>query len=730
MKNIEGFNRITTVIMNWGLCLTVFAVPLFFDWFQRSYAVFDLNKSVLFRLLLDIVCILWLISTALIGHFSLPRVKKILYSLIILVLTFGISTFFSEYISTSLWGTYERQQGLYNIIHYLVLFFLILALLKTREDIKRFLWALIISASLISAYGLLQFFNYDFLRWSEDMGRIFGSFGQPNFFGHYLSVLFPLTLYAAFFLVKRWWGRLLLFLLAVAELICLYGTYSRSAWIAILVVGFIAMVWFCVHFKKTWLALLMSAAAIALIVAMAIPSARIAVLDRLADYNVRGLQRFATTFDASSGTTKIRLIYWKSAWSAFERAPLERKLIGYGPDNLTGVFVSYYYPEMAYYEQINSFPDRAHNSLLDDLLQFGVVGLLTLSSLIGFIMFRLLRYIRSSEIASDRYLAFSLATALAIYFLNNLFSFSLTSLNVVLWSLLGLSVVLTTPERVTIRLGFFQPLSRYILAVAGIVFLSLLWYSFSFRALVADTYYMKVKKAEARLNCREVVDNMEKVLDWYWPSSFYQRIYLFHNINCFSAASTDESRQAFADNLISQANRLSVKPDFYTKTDLAHTYSILGYYISRDYYIQASSYYEELIATNPSFTGPYQDYGRLRLWQAKFSEALEIFNRGLSVIPDPEKSPDEYRRTVLNNQKATFYDLIGLVYYEQAKFNEAKEWYEKALESNPKQFSSLEKLARIYRELGDNKMALMYARRAAVLDPENEAIKILIDALR
>ena len=68
----------------------------------------------------------------------------------------------------SLWGSYERQQGLLTCATYLVLFLLTATSLCTYRQVKRLWRALVWGSAPVVAYGLVQAAGLDPLDWQTD----------------------------------------------------------------------------------------------------------------------------------------------------------------------------------------------------------------------------------------------------------------------------------------------------------------------------------------------------------------------------------------------------------------------------------------------------------------------------------------------------------------------------------------------------------------------------------
>lgn len=764
--NQERFSRICFRLTEWSLAVIVFFIPIYFAWFHENYTVFDLNKSVALHLLLTLGLVSWLLSISFSGRAAGAVRAKVMWLVIAAGGLFTVSALFSLHPDISVWGSYERQQGLYNLLYYLLLFCLIGVVIHTRQQMERLLVALLAGAAIVSLYGALQLVGWDFLRWAESgADRVFSTFGQPNFLGHYLIVALPLTIYGFFWISRKPWAKILFIILALLETITLIFTYSRSAWLGGLAAAVGLIFWIVIRQKKFIVAWSLGIIILGSAFVLSFNGVRQGIVNHVSDKEVFGIYRLVSILDTESGSNQIRLNYWKAAVQDFQDASWPRKLFGYGPDVQASVYVRDYQPQWAYYERINSFPDRAHNIILDILLQFGLTGLIVLGALSGIIITDLLRRTWRETDRNAYWFGVSLLVALAAYGVNNLFSFSLTAMSVVFWTLLAIAALAGNNFKAKeVAINFFQPLSRLLLTLSLALFLLVIFYTENIRFMVADYYYMQVKKAEARQDCRAVMDNLENVLEWYPSNHYYERAYIHHGTNCFSAASTAEAKTALARNLLEQAESIpDDRKQYYTLIDLAHVYSILGYYMDEKYYATAEAYYQELIRLSPAITVNYQDYGRMKLWQGKYSEAIRLFHEGIAAAPDLEKAPAGEHGDAIARQVAYFHDLIGLALYEQRDFNKALVSYKQAITIDPAMASSYKKIADIYyeqenfpeairynkagyeleprssvwplglailyKEQGDKKTALAYAREAQALDTENARIAELVKEL-
>jgi len=445
--------------------------------------------------------------------------------------------------------------------------------------------------------------------------------------------------------------------------------------------------------------------------------------------------RVKSAFDLRGGSNRIRLYYWQAAWQEFKEASRFRKLIGYGPETLADIFVKHYRPEWGIYEEINTFPDRSHNAFFDVVLQFGLAGLIFFSLFLGYIFVAAFRYLKKSTLAKESWLVIFLLAALAGYFTNNLLSFSLTVGYVCFYLILALLAVIIFPE-FPCRPGgkareFFRPVSLVLIWLSLLFLGVILVYYYNLAVWRADYYYMKARKAEAKKDCRQVLDNMEKAAALNPISTFYKERYIYHNLNCFEAVASKESQLDLYNNVLSMANSIGPREHgFYTLTHIAHAESLFGYYIDPAYYGGAEEDYGRLIKMSPFITTTYEDLGRMKLWQKDYEAALVSFNKAAAVFPDLS-SPflNNEHKEEIKSEKVHLFEMMGLTAGFKEDWNKALDYYQQALEFNPHYLPLYKEIADVYYKEGDLDSAIFYNERGYRLNPKDYAWPLSLSLL-
>ena len=114
---------------------------------------------------------------------------------LLLILVYLVSTAFSVVPTVSLLGSYQRLQGTYTTLSYIVVFFLMLQGLRTKQQFSRVITVAILVSFPIALYGLVQHFGLDPLPWGGNVtDRVASNMGNAIFVAAFLIMVVPLTL--------------------------------------------------------------------------------------------------------------------------------------------------------------------------------------------------------------------------------------------------------------------------------------------------------------------------------------------------------------------------------------------------------------------------------------------------------------------------------------------------------------------------------------------------------
>ncbi|MDD2482220.1 MAG: O-antigen ligase family protein, partial [Lutispora sp.] len=120
----------------------------------------------------------------------------------------------------------------------LALYFVIVNTLKTKSDFDKAMKIFIITAFILSIYGIMQYFTLGTtskawvdVNLNPDLEtRVVGTFGNPNVFAEYLEHILPVAI-TLVFVYRKWLNKIIMTLMASVMFICLILTFSRGGYL-------------------------------------------------------------------------------------------------------------------------------------------------------------------------------------------------------------------------------------------------------------------------------------------------------------------------------------------------------------------------------------------------------------------------------------------------------------------------------------------------------------------
>ncbi|MBN1640358.1 MAG: O-antigen ligase family protein [Anaerolineae bacterium] len=400
-------------------------------------SAFELPKAALLRALVLLAAPLAL-ARALEGGRARVRHPRWLSLTIAPALLFGLAQAAATLASTdpraSLWGAFERAQGLLTSLAYLGLYLFVATRLHTRAQVDRLLRALAWGSAPVVAYGLVQALGLDPLAWQTDAASpIVSTIGRANFLGSYLVLVAPLTAARAL-LERRWrWAYGLLFGLQV---LLLGLTQARAAWVGAGAAAAVGALTWAYATRSRRVAWATAAAVVLALILLGLLNWADGPLAALAD--LRGLDRLATLARTDAGSTAARITIWRATLPLIA----ERPWLGYGPETMRPVFARVYPPQLVYYQGRQVVVDRAHNLWLDLCMGGGLASALAYAALLAGAGILIGQGARGAGKLWARATWSALAAATAGHLLDLQFSFDQTASATVSWLLLGVIATL------------------------------------------------------------------------------------------------------------------------------------------------------------------------------------------------------------------------------------------------------------------------------------------------
>jgi len=418
-------------VLEMGWLLAVIITPLFFNVY--SSRVFEPDKLTTLRTVALIMAVVWLVKfleERAHGRrdagfsWQTPLVAPTVFT----VAVYLVSTVLSVNPWVSFFGSYQRLQGTYTTLAYIVLFLVILQGLRTRAQVERLLTVIILNSLPIALYGLVQRNKLDPLPWGGDVTRrVASNMGNAIFVAAYMIMAAPPTLSRvvdAFrsILTDEETGTADMLRAAVyiftflVQLIAIWYTQSRGPLMGLLaglgiwvVLGFLALrrvlsrgLW-----RGVWIGTLVSVLVVAVSFFLINPGGPLHewALDS-------PLNRVARVLEYESGTGMVRNLIWQGSLDLISPSgeiwypPTEthpqghsdpfdvlRPLVGHGPESMYVAYNSYYPPLLGHYESRTASPDRSHNETWDSWVTKGALGFVAYVWLFGAVFTHGLRWL-------------------------------------------------------------------------------------------------------------------------------------------------------------------------------------------------------------------------------------------------------------------------------------------------------------------------------------------------
>lgn len=689
----------------------VFLVPLFFSWFFWSFEVFILNKAVLFRLLLFLALSVFIARTLLLQRVRLPvfKARPIFIFLFALALSFLLSWILSLDRESAFFGIHGREQGLYSLLSYIIFALLLIFSLRKRAMVERLMISASLASFLACLYGLAQISGLDPINWIESVsktGRIFSSLGQPNFFGHFLVITAPLSAYLAFFSQERSrYFKTFFLLILILNIVCLFLTYSRAAWVAFVVSFlFLAFVFLNYYIRKKRLFWISAGIAFVLLFFLS------CLFFSFTEGNTMAAKRLASFFDPNTGSAASRIAYWKTGVQQILEFPPKRLFFGLGPDMIGDVYASNYQISWSLNERLGVWPNRAHNLFLDGILQFGLLAMFAWAAFFIFLGLKTIKFLIKDKQSGDYWLVASLSASILAYCINNLFSFSSITHYIYLFFLIVSLVFTLNKKRGERNREFNWPLwSRAALITAFIFLFSTMAFFYDIRMILADHQYMLSRKKKES-PCLDLWERNNRAVYLNPARDFYKYKLLYKSVECLEKEKRTEVRKALASEIDSLAEGVSRKgAGLKLSLSLASVKGVLGNDGYKNRAKEARALFLKLKEKYPNIPSVHRQYAYFEIIAGNNEHALSAINEYMSRLPRLDPFPgDPARKKDVVREIAKLYELSALAYEGSGQIEPALSAYKKTVELDPRHLPVYDKIIQLASSLGKRETIKYY----------------------
>lgn len=482
-----------------GLLFIAFFIPIFF--LISFVDFFEFPKQLILVISTSILTILWLVKFILEKEVRIVKTPVDL-ALLILLLVYLLSTFFSSSPYTSLTGFFGRYHlSLVSFICYLLIFYIASSNLRSVKEVLNVLSAFLASTGSLAFLAILYYFGVYVLNIPSFNLRNFTPAGNSTSLLLLMAMAIPVVLGLIIY-AKETASKAALSFLAVLLFIPLILINSFSAWAALTTaLAILGLFTYAKNLKQNNSYLLGIALAVIVIALLNyLPFSKEVLTFLKVDYQKE---------------TQLDL---KSSWAVATSSVRDYPLLGSGPGTFLYDFTRYRPSNFNLGDNWNVRFVAAHDDYLQFLSTIGISGFLSYLLLVfGFIFFALKKSLRGQE-NEEHPLKVGLTASIAAFFAGTLFSPSTTASFAISMLLLGTLMSLeklvgrdwVSDLHFSLKLGKAGSIEEakdimpYLITIPGVILAVVLLFA-SFKFASANYYYKQSLEAIAVNNGSEAL---------------------------------------------------------------------------------------------------------------------------------------------------------------------------------------------------------------------------------
>jgi len=723
----------------------IFLAPVIFD--RRVGIVFSLTKVTTIRLIIIAILTLWAVKIMLKQEHRFIR-TPLDYPILSYVLACTIAGLTSVHVLTSWMGFYGRYEGLTTLYMYCLLFFISTNFIKTREQIMRFMYTVIIAAVCMSLYSIIQRMGLDPYAWGgvPTQQRVIGTIGQPNFMAAYVDMAFIIGL-ALLLNIKEimWQGKydwnkiydIVLMAGLIISIILIYigilFTQSRGGFMGLFAGAFL---FFTLTRRDTALNKWKELSFLFFVIFL------ITLITSLnPDYSPLGRAAYeAGRMGEELGKRETPILQYSAALSRFETWKAGYKIIadyplfGIGQEVLKMVYPRYETNKFRFYEGFHVKQDRCHNEVCDMGVTRGIITLFIYVWILSTFFYLGVKVARGEYDPQLKLFVASFLGASAAYLIQNQFSFGVVAITTLLWAMIGVTASVYVRAQPTDQAKPLD-LSNMPWLIFAVVLMIALYLSYlSTVQFRADMHYKEGKSlADARR-----IDNALKEYETSLKISPYEGgTWTYLGIATLNLGQISQNAQ-LVDKAI-QIFAIANKIDPYN-ADNFHITGRAYFLISTpsgpniDKVIDSE---EKAIKIDPYYAEAYQIIGAVYERTGKLKEAAAMYQRTIEINPqisdaiaalsgvyvkmgEPNKVIEIFKSFLERYPgNPAFQENLAAIYVRQGKIDEAVKIYEDMVAIDPKNITALVNLGFMSAKVGRINKAKDCFESVIMVDPKS-----------
>lgn len=737
-------SEIYVKLLRWGIYISLF-IPLVI--FSQYISPFHFGKAVVFRSLVEIMAVIYILLIASTGKKYLPKFTPLVAAVTIFTGLYALASFTAVDFNFAFWGTLERMGGLFSFLHFWVWFVILNVVFKTKQDWKRLLKISVFVGflSILFAFGQRFKLGDFFIGWQHE-SRVIGTIGNAALFAGYLLFVLFLCIYLFLKTINKKIQKKQKLKISFYTLTFILGTIAlhmtavrgsiAAFWGGLFLLGLIYLL--ALKNKKKF------KIAIASVLILLILFSVFAYMNKDKQWvqDIHWLERM-TGISFQSRTLQTRLWSWESGWEGFKEKPI----LGWGPENFVIAHAMHFKPGHFTGVGSETIWDRAHNIILEMLTTMGILGFLSYFSIFAVIYYFLIKAFKKKKINLNALAV--LGTMFIVYIVHNCFIFDTTANYLLFFLSLGYvnGIVFEHEQgdhkKIKSEKGF-NPFLGLILGLLAILLI----------------YKANIEPAFANYACtRGIVasraGNVEAAMDKYkqaFSYKTYQGQYeIRHRFATFAIQynqvlknKKNQINTGILEKAIEEINNNIEQHsyDYVSQLYLARLYILLGDQKPELAKQKAEQAVQAALKINDQNPRVWYELGQARLSLKKYEQAVIAFKNALELNPDVNQSywflgisqlkAGDYENAKQNVEKAiqkgysysnNFSDIIRLInlYSKTKDYYKVIQLYKSAIELQPENAQLYASLAVAYGRVGDMEKAIFYAQKAGEIDESFES---------
>lgn len=298
------------------------------------------------------------------AHVVTVMKNPLVYFPVVILTIDSVLSLFGMDVVRSFIGNEERGMGLLHLWLVMVVYVATWLFFPSRTDKKIVSYTILGSSVAVVIAALLRY--ADILLFGIDTGfRISGTIANAIFFAQAALLYAGIAVMVAFDEQEKKWIRLSAGAVALLQVIAIILSKTRGTFVALVAMACV-MGLYAIWNHKEWRAIVKKVCmGLLVVVVLFFVSATTFLKD---NSDIERLSKFSL----QDTTTKTRFLAWRAGLHAF----YERPVAGWGNENFKYAFDKYYEPELLEFGYSETHFDRAHNIVVERMVNFGALGVL------------------------------------------------------------------------------------------------------------------------------------------------------------------------------------------------------------------------------------------------------------------------------------------------------------------------------------------------------------------